>query len=222
MIPKTIFPRLAIIIGYLVSINLYWIIFGGPILLLGIVFLLLEKRPLKSKLIWCLTPPIMIYPGFMLLMYVYGLIGSINAQKRDYIVDEDFKGRVVIVESQCGEVPIIKQERLQFKIPENGIFFFNGELKSGVIDENYYYQKSNGELEEIKGYFRKDEIDKSDSLSAEYLIGTFGGSFGTYGDDGNNFIVNYFETNKNYSESSTWRRNNTQEEIIRDFRLNCK
>ncbi|WP_421976996.1 DUF6843 domain-containing protein [Roseivirga seohaensis] len=164
----------------------------------------------------------MIYPGFLLLIFVSGLIGSINAQKRDYIIDEDFKGRVIIVESQCGEVPPIKQERLQFKIPENGVYFFNGELKSGVIDENYYYRQPNGKLVKIRGYFSKDEIDKSDSLSAEHLVGVFGGSFGTYGNDGNNFLIKYFETNKNYSERSTWKQNNTQDEFIRDFKLNCK
>ena len=78
------------------------------------------------------------------------------------------------------------------------------------------------ELIEIKGYFRKDQIDKSDSLTAEYLIGTFGGSFGTYGNNGDNFIIKYFETNKNHTEHSTWTLNNEQDELISEFRSNCK
>ena len=145
-----------------------------------------------------------------------------NAQKRDYIVDENFSGRIVIVESKCGKVPPIKEERIQFHIPENGIYFFNGELKSGVIDENYYYKKSNGQLVKIKGYFSKEEIDKSDSLSKEHLIGTFGGSFGTYGNSEENFITKYFETNKTYSEGSNQIQNNMQDQLIGDFRSDCK
>ena len=85
--------------------------------------------------------------------WITGIIGKSTAQKRDYIIPEDFKGTIKIVESKCGETPIIKKGRIQFNIPQNGIYLFNGELKSGYINERHYIQKKNGELVELKSKY---------------------------------------------------------------------
>jgi len=46
-------------------------------------------------------------------------------QKKDFYVNDNFKGSFTVVESKCGKEPIIENDRLQFKIPENGVYLFN-------------------------------------------------------------------------------------------------
>ena len=220
---RSLIGKILIIIGLVVSLNPYWIIFiGGPIFLIGALIYWSTKKTKKSKLLWTITPIVIWYPLMIGLFWVAGTIGTTMAQKRDYIVSENFKGTIKVVESECGLKPEIINGRLQFEIPQNGIYLFDGELKSGYINEKNYIKKENGQLVEIESKFWATKEDEKDTIGVEKIIGVYGGSYGSFGDNKTNFIEKYVETNKVYDDKTKWRMNKRQDEILDSLRTDCK
>lgn len=215
--------KILIIVGLVISLNPYLIIFiGGPIFLIGVLTYWSTKTAKKSKLKWTITPIVIWYPLMIAFFWVEETIGTAMAQKRDYIISEKFKGTIKVVESECGLKPEIKNGRLQFEIPQNGIYLFNGELKSGYINEKIYIKKENGQLVEIESIFRAAKEAEKDTSGIEKIIGIHGGSYGSFGDNKTNFIEKYVETNKVYDDKTKWRMNKKQDEILDSLRTACK
>lgn len=168
------------------------LLIGIPVFIIGLVALWISKTNRKTKLLWSIIPPILWFPLAALWLFIYNSIGQINAQKRDYYINESFKGRMMIVESKCGDHPIVKNDRLQFEIPENGVYFFNGELKSGHIDRRVFLKQSNGNTVQLKDGIWPTKPEEKDTLGKEEIVGYWGGSFGTRKDQKNNesnFII---------------------------------
>lgn len=212
-----------IIIGLIISLNPYLIIFiGGPIFIIGSIIHWTTKKTKKSKSMWTLIPIIIWYPLMISFFWITGIIGKSTAQKRDYIIPEDFKGTIKIVESKCGETPIIKKGRIQFNIPQNGIYLFNGELKSGYINERHYIQKKNGELVELKSKYFANMGGRKDTTGIEKIIKISEISYGSFGDDKSNFIGREVKTNKVYDDNDKWKMNKEQNEILDSLRKDCK
>tara|TARA_R100001369_G_C3287445_1_gene163260 strand:- start:576 stop:875 length:300 start_codon:yes stop_codon:yes gene_type:complete len=86
-----------IVLSFLISFNPYWLIFGVPLFLIGIILLLLSRKSIKSKLIWILTPIILWYPFMQLFFYLMGTIGTATAQKLDLICPTTFEGKAIII-----------------------------------------------------------------------------------------------------------------------------
>lgn len=215
--------KILIIVGLVISLNPYLIIFiGGPIFLIGVLTYWSTKKTNKSKLLWTITPIVIWYPLMITFFWVEGTIGTAMAQKRDYIISEKFKGKIKVVESECGLKPEIKNGRLQFEIPQNGIYLFNGELKSGYTNEKIYIKKANGQLVEVESIFRAAKEEEKDTIGIEKIIGVHGGSYGSFGDNKTNFIEKYVETNKVYDDKTIWRMNKKQDEILDSLRTDCK
>ena len=220
---KSRIGKTLIIIGLIISLNPYLIFFiGGPIFIIGSIIYWTTKKSKKSKTFWTLIPIIIWYPLMISFFSITGIIGKSTAQKRDYIIPEDFKGTIKIVESKCGETPIIKKGRIQFKIPQNGIYLFNGELKSGYINERNYIQKKNGDLVELKSKYFANKDRRKDTTGIEKIIKIDGISYGSFGDDKSNFIGKDVKTNKIYDDNEKWKMNKEQNEIIDSLRADCK
>lgn len=213
-------------IGFLISvISPYTVLLLGlPIFSLGLIFIWSSEGKLQTKLIWTLVPPILWMPATALWLFIYNSIGVMNAQKRDYYVNYDFRGEFTIVESKCGSEPIIKDDRFQFEIPENGIFLFNSELKSGHIDRRVFQRTIEGDLVEIKDNLRPTPSEDKDTIGHERIIGIWGGAFGSRTNQSNQkskFISINIETNKVYSEQESWRLSKHRENKLDSLIINC-
>ena len=130
--------------------NLYWIIIGGPIYLIGVFFLILQERATKDKLIWTFWPPILVYPAFIVLMYITGTLGTAFAQKLDFRFPENFRGTAVVIPNmECGQEIIVEDGREVLNFPEHGVLLYQGKIEYGYINHVYRVYDSTGELQEL-------------------------------------------------------------------------
>ncbi|MDF1697744.1 MAG: hypothetical protein P1U56_17995 [Saprospiraceae bacterium] len=220
---RLLIGKILITLGLIISLNPYLMVFfGGPTFLIGALIYLNTKNSIQSKLLWILTPIVIWYPLMLSFYWVCGAIGTATAQKKDYIIPENFRGKIKVVESQCGQVPKIKDGRIQFEIPSNGIYLFNGELKSGYVNEKFYIKKQNSELEEIESKPWATRDEEKDTKGSERITGIYGGAFGHFGDNKANFIEKYIETNKIYDEQVFFQITKRQDEILDSLRANCE
>ena len=166
-----------IILSFLISLNPYWLIFGIPLFLIGIISLLLSRKSIKSKLIWILTPIILWYPSMLLFFYLMGTIGTATAQKLDLIFPENFEGKAIVISNMpCGKEIEIIDNREQLKIPESGILLYKGDLKSGYINNQYFKISKDGKKTEIPTranymYFEDSENIPNESVEGIWLSG---------------------------------------------------
>ena len=166
-----------IILSFLISLNPYWLIFGIPLFLIGIISLLLSRKSIKSKLIWILTPIILWYPSMLLFFYLMGTIGTAKAQKLDLIFPENFEGKAIVISNMpCGKEIEIIDNREQLKIPESGILLYKGDLKSGYINNQYFKISKDGKKTEIPTranymYFEDSENIPNESVEGIWLSG---------------------------------------------------
>ena len=186
-----------IILSFLISLNPYWLIFGVPLFIIGIILLLLSQKSIKSKLIWILTPIILWYPFMNLFFYLMGTIGTATAQKLDLIFPENFKGKAIVIsEMPCGEEIEIIDNREQLRIPKNGILLYKGNLKSGYINNRYFKIGKNGKKTEIPTranymYFDDSENKPDESVEGIWLIGG-GTKYNPNPNSGNNYSFKEF------------------------------
>ena len=211
-----------IAIAFIISVVSPYAVFliGIPVFLLGLLSLWQSKAQRRTKLIWSIAPPVLWFPLTTLWLFIYNSIGQLNAQKKDFYISEDFRGSVVIVESICGNDPILKEDRLQFEIPMSGVYMFNGELESGHIDRRVFLRKESGELVQLENGIRPTKLEDKDTTKQERIIGYWGGVMGTRGES--TFISVNIETNKVYSDKQEWRIKREQEQLIDSLLTDCK
>ena len=150
MLAKNVIPKVLIIVGFIISINFYWLIFGTPIYLIGIGYFLLQKRTIRSKIIWTIWPPLLVYPAFMAFLFVTGSIGTATAQKLEFRFPENFRGTAVVIPNMdCGQEINIEDGREILTFPEHGILLYQGDIEYGYINHIYRIQDSTGELLEL-------------------------------------------------------------------------
>ncbi|SIR50565.1 hypothetical protein SAMN05421545_3963 [Pontibacter lucknowensis] len=114
-----------------------------------------------------------------LFFYLSGTIGTATAQKIDMVFPADFKGRAIIVsEMPCGQPIKIVDGREQLIFPDNGILLYQGEIKTGYINHNYYFLSPNGvriEIPKRELYMYWDnEPNKPDSTITGIWLGGMG------------------------------------------------
>jgi hypothetical protein len=201
------------------------LLIGIPVFAIGLICLWISKTNRKTKLLWSIIPPILWFPLTALWLFIYNSIGQINAQKKDFYVNDNFKGSFTVVESKCGKEPIIENDRLQFKIPENGVYLFNGELKSGHIDERVFRVNKDGTTSRIEDKQWPTKNEEKDTSGVEEIIGTRFGSFGTRTSEKGkqvNSISRYIETNKIYSDKEENRSHFELNKTVLDLLSNCE
>ncbi|MFN8437002.1 MAG: hypothetical protein U0V72_05120 [Cytophagales bacterium] len=139
-----------IIISFILALNPYFLIFTVPLFLIGVVIVWISEKRTRIKLFWTIIPTAIWYPTMILFFWLSGIIGTATAQKIDFIFKEGFIGQVTIVDKMaCGQKKILKNNREQLYIPENGICLYQEELKNGYINHKYYYENIDRGLVEI-------------------------------------------------------------------------
>lgn len=216
-----------IVIALLVSVASPYavLLIGIPVFIIGLLALWISKANKRTKLLWSIIPPILWFPLTLIWLFIYNSIGQMNAQKRDFYVNYDFKGSFTVVESKCGEQAVIENDRLQFQIPNNGIYLFDGELKSGHIDERVFQINKDGTTSRIEDKHWPTENAEKDTSGIEKIIGTRFGSFGartTEDDIKTNSISRYIETNKIYSVKEGNKAHFEHDRMIINLLSKCK
>jgi hypothetical protein len=207
--------KMLILTGLVVSLNPFFILFfGAPLIIIGEILLWTKETERKSIILWSLAP---ILAPFIILfiLWVSTEIRIELSQKIDYIIQEDFFGTITIIESKCGDQPNIKNNRLQFEIPKNGVYLFDGELEGGYRNDRYFIRSKNGVLEEIQLKHWRTKKEDKDTTGQEIVIGILDGQWGQYGRNNFPFIQKIVETNKIYPRKSEIGLTQDQENIIK-------
>lgn len=131
---------------FLVSLNIYLLIFAVPIFLMGVSLVWFSKKKILNKTLWTALPIVLWYPSFYVFMYLLGTIGTATAQKFDFNFPDNFKGKAIVVQqTDCGQKVIKKDGREQLNFPENGILLYQGTIESGYINHEYFYLTQTGD-----------------------------------------------------------------------------
>ena len=122
---------------------------------------------------------------------------SDNKTSETYLIPDGYQGKIIVVYDQDkGKDEEFEAHRRLYRIDSNGILLTKFKFKSGSLDEEYYYQKKNGERKIIKldsTIFWVDSTKKiayANTFSDTILVRYFGGA-GTSGTDTPNTKFSY-------------------------------
>ena len=144
-------------LGFLIPFFvLFGYIIGFPIYIIGAIIILFGKLKIKQKLLWTLTPLILIYPS-------YNLASSISlyysdTQKVDLILPSDFSGKVIIIDNiDFGQTFEKKHRREQIVFDKNGIAFYPGKLELDRSNYRVYFKDRNEKLKQINWFYKSSD-----------------------------------------------------------------
>lgn len=164
------------ILGWLFSLNPYWLIFASPFFLAGVVILWFSKASFKKKVLTTVIPLLLWYPGMITFFYL-----SSNRMKTEtFLIPKDFRGQITLVyDEPCGaKLPEI-DGRLVYKIPSSGVMIIQNEFETGIIDHEYYFvDESGNRIEKIPILIQQDFneeyiLEKNRNVPAINKIGLF-------------------------------------------------
>jgi len=177
----------------------FFAVIGLPIFILGIILITVSKRTWKQKLI----PIGLFIIGIVAFWPIWTKINSIGPET--YLISENYRGRIHIIYGEdCGTELIEKENRLIYRIPDDGILIVNKEIKFGIIDHEYYLVDQNGTQTElpkmdVRDFNEEYTLEKNPNEPSRDKLGIFGNSTGTVGDtqgtsDGYKFQEFYVST----------------------------
>ena len=173
-----------IIIGWIICLNIYWVIFGIPIFIVGLITVWFSKTKIKAKLATTLIPLLLWYPGLIAFMY----LASSHMTPQTFLIPLNFRGQITLIYNEpCGQRIQKINGRMVYKIPDNGVMILVNKLETGIIDQEYYFVDSKGnKLEKLKMLIQQDfnedytlEKNKKEpprNKVGVLLLGTGGGS----------------------------------------------
>jgi hypothetical protein len=130
-----------IIISWLACLNPYWLIFAGPVFVVGLIVVWFSRAKTKTKLLTTILPLLLWYPG----MYAFFILASRRMTPETFLIPKDFRGRITLIYSEpCGQTVPKVDGRLIYKVPDNGIMILTNEFETGIIDHEYYFVDENG------------------------------------------------------------------------------
>lgn len=212
------------ILGWLVCLNPFFILFAGPIFLIGLLVVWLSKAKLKSKVLTTFIPFILWYPCFLLLMY----FGSNHMTPETFLVPKKFRGQITLIYNEpCGQTIQMIDGRLIYKIPDNGVMILSHKFETGYIDQEYYFVDSNWNIiEKIPMLTQQDfnedyttVINKNEpprNNIGMFLLGT--GSGATLKNDN----YSYHKMEVNSWDSLRVEQYNNQESLIDSLLYQCR
>lgn len=173
-----------IVASWLACINPWWIIFAGPIFVIGLLFVWFAKTRLKTKLLTTILPLILWYPA----VYAFYFLASEHMTPETFLIHRDFKGKITLIYGEpCGQTVLKVDGRLVYKIPDNGVMILTNEFETGIIDQEYFFvDDSWNKVGEIPALIQQDfnedytlEKNKNEPPRNKvglFLLGTGGGS----------------------------------------------
>lgn len=102
------------------------------------------------------------------------------SQKIDFIFEEGFEGKAMVISNmECGQEVYKIDNREQLEIPKNGVLLYQGEIKSGYVNHNYYFKNQKGEKTQIPERANHMYFEDSDQKPNKSIIGVWLGARGT-------------------------------------------
>lgn len=172
------------ILSWLACLNPYWIIFAGPVFIVGLLLVWFSKTKLKTKLLTTILPLILWYPGLLAFMF----LGSKHMSPETFLIPKDFRGQITLIYNEpCGQTIPKVDGRLIYKIPDNGVMILKNEFETGIIDQDYYFVDENwSKISKIPELIQQDfnedyslEKNKNEPPRNKiglFLLGTGGGT----------------------------------------------
>ena len=141
-----------IIISFIACvINLYLIIFGGIVFIIGCIFILISDTRIKIKIATILIPLILYIPATFLFLMAYNYTSP-----KIFLIPKNYNGKLRIVyEEKCGQKIRKENGKEIFEFYKNGILILS-EKFNGNINHKYYFVDSKG----IKTEIPQANIDK--------------------------------------------------------------
>jgi hypothetical protein len=152
-------------------ISFYLLIYGIFILGIGILFLWVSKKPVKTKLFATILPIILYLPATYLFLLAYNYTSP-----KTFLIPSDYEGTIRIVyEEKCGLTLTKENGRQILQFPQNGILILNEKFDGGINNE-YYLVDNNGKRTKITE--SSDFKDKTKKLPLIQVggAGTLGGN----------------------------------------------
>lgn len=143
-----------IILSWIACLNPYWIIFGGPVFIIGLLIVWLSKIKLKTKLLTTFLPLLLWFPG----MLAFFFLTSNHMTPETFLIPKDFRGQITLIYNEpCGQTVPIVDGRLIYKIPDNGVMILTNKSETGIIDQEYYFVDNNwNKIEKIPELKQQD------------------------------------------------------------------
>ncbi|MEX1000649.1 MAG: hypothetical protein WDZ35_00890 [Crocinitomicaceae bacterium] len=121
------------------------------------------------------------------ILFIFTVTGCNNADPEKIIINEDYRGNVIIIHNQPEAVNIEKNGRKILRIPQNGILKVQSPINEGWQDQVVYIEDKNGNMSKVPiyaftGLSTQIEEGKVDTSK----VALYGGSVGTstYYEDG--------------------------------------
>lgn len=143
-----------IILSWIACLNPYWIIFGGPVFIIGLLIVWLSKIKLKTKLLTTFLPLLLWYPGMLAFVF----LASKHMTPETFLIPKDFRGQITLIYNEpCGQTVPKVDGRLIYKIPDNGVMILTNKFETGIIDQEYYFVDNNwNKIEKIPELIQQD------------------------------------------------------------------
>jgi hypothetical protein len=149
------------LLGFLTCINPWFLIFGVPVLIIGLILIWMSDAKNLTKVLLTIAPVILWYPGMGALYYIYS--EKSRSTPETFLVPEDFRGEITIIyDEPCGITVPEENGRLVYRIPDNGILIITNPFEPGIIDHEYYWIDKNGQITgQIPGFGKRKFNDDS-------------------------------------------------------------
>ena len=162
-------------------ISYYLAFFGIFIFALGVLFIWLSKKTIKTKLIATVLPIILYLP----MSYIF-LVSYNHTSPKIFLIPADYEGIIRIVyEEKCGLIPTKENGKQIYQFPKNGILVLDKKFDGGINNE-YFLVDSTGQRTKIT-----ETLEFKDKTKTRPII-QVGGS-GVLGGDEKNKGITYTE-----------------------------
>ncbi|GAB5399270.1 MAG: hypothetical protein Aureis2KO_08550 [Aureisphaera sp.] len=122
----------------------FFAIIGLPVFVIGIILVLISKKPMKQK-----TVPIVLFiVGIVAFWPIWRKVNSIGPEV--FLIPDDYRGKVnVIYKDGCGISLKKGKEGMVYEIPDDGLLLLNNKQKFGFLDQTFYLVDEKGYRTEI-------------------------------------------------------------------------
>tara|TARA_B100000809_G_C14943537_1_gene461299 strand:- start:113 stop:823 length:711 start_codon:yes stop_codon:yes gene_type:complete len=122
----------------------FFAMFGLPLFIIGSVLILITKKKLKIKLISILS----VLGAILLFWFIWTWSKSVTPET--FLMSKNYRGKVNIIYGQsCGTSLEINNDRLIYRIPNDGVLIVSQDLETGLINHKFYLIDSDGAKTEL-------------------------------------------------------------------------
>jgi hypothetical protein len=163
--------------------TLYFYYLPLIVLIIGIILIWLSNIKIITKIIYTLAP-ILFYSIFT---YLWTLSNTLPPEI--FLIPKDYRGKInVLYKSNCGKSLVEIDNKLTYKIPNDGILILKNEQEFGFINQEFFYIDNSGEKikipqMDVRDFNEEWTLEKNLNEPSRNQLGVFHwGRTGTYGE----------------------------------------